>query len=51
MGHTNPIGISADKTLCHHTCKDLLLKGKDFPGVGGVIYIYHKKGKSWSPKI
>ena len=35
----------AEEALCHHTCKDLFLKGKDFPGLEGATNT-NKKGKA-----
>ena len=35
---------------CHHTCKDLFLKGKDFPGLEGATNTNKKKERR-SPKI
>ena len=42
--------LPAKVALYHHTCNDLFLKLKDFPGVEGATYT-NKKKKSWSPKI
>ena len=41
--------LPAEEALCHHTCKDLFLKGKDFPGVEGATYT-NKKRKVGRPK-
>ena len=41
--------LPAEEALYHHTCKDLFLKGKDFPGVEGATYT-NKKRKVGRPK-
>ena len=41
--------LPAEEALYHHTCKDMFLKGKDFPGVEGATYT-NKKRKVGRPK-
>ena len=41
--------LPAEVALYHHTCKDMFLKGKYFPGVEGATYL-SKKRKVDRPK-